>query len=106
MLKLAQYTRHGMTEPLLNITIFKKVEDGKVIAEIKIMVFKNKAIAVYENDKLDGGEVLSEFSPNVQEIVKFINNYYDDQIDDLTVFGEKQMVDDFLNEFFKEEESQ
>lgn len=103
MLKYAQYTRHGMTEPIMNITIFKKVEDGKVVAAIKVMVFKNKAIAIYESDKLDGGEILNEFSSNVEDIVKFINNYYDDNIDDLTVFGEKQLVDNFLNELFKEE---
>ena len=51
MIKYAEYTRHSMTEPLLLVYVYKKVEDGKVISTFRVNVYKNMAVAIYEDDK-------------------------------------------------------
>ena len=91
-----------MAEPLLNVNIYKKVEDGKIISVFKILVYKNMSITVYETDKLDGGEIVEMVPGNLDSVVKIISKYYDDRIDDLTILGEKKLVDELLDKLFPE----
>ncbi|AAY79792.1 hypothetical protein [Sulfolobus acidocaldarius] len=104
MLKYYEYTRHTLCEPLLTINIYKKVEDGKVIALTRISVYKNTSIVTYETDKLDGAEILELIPTAIDSLIKTIKKYYDSKFDDITVFGERQLVDSFLDKFYEEEE--
>ncbi|QKQ99166.1 hypothetical protein GWK48_01050 [Metallosphaera tengchongensis] len=97
MLKYSEYVRHGITEPLLLIYVYKKVEDGKVISAFRINVYKNMAVAVYEDDKLQGGEVIDIFPGSLEHILRIIEKYYQKDVDDLVVFGEKSYVDPLLD---------
>lgn len=106
MLKYAEYVRHGLGEPLANVNVYKKVEDGKVIAILKILVYKNQSFAVYETDKLEGGEVVEILPNSVSSILRAVKKYYDPKTDDVTVLGEKSFVDEFLEEFNKLEENE
>jgi len=96
MLKYVEYTRHSMAEPLLSVNIYKKVEDGKVVSVFKVLLYKNMSIAVYETDKLEGGEVIDMLPGKLDSVVKIINKYYDEKTDDLTIFGEQKLVDELL----------
>ncbi|MDT7862182.1 MAG: hypothetical protein RRA45_08210 [Saccharolobus sp.] len=104
MIKHAEYTRHGITEPMLLIMVYKKVEDGKIVSAFRFSVYKNMIITVYEDDKLQGGEVLDFDIYNMTNLINKIRKYYDDAIDDLVIFGEKQYVDEFLNRFLEDDE--
>ena len=86
-----------MAEPLVSVNIYKKVEDGKVISVFKILVYKNMSITVFETDKLDGGEVVEMTSEKLDSVVKVINKYYDERIDDITIFGEQKFVDELID---------
>ena len=86
-----------MAEPLVSINIYKKVEDGKVISVFKILVYKNMSITVFETDKLDGGEVVEMTSEKLDSVVKVINKYYDERVDDITIFGEQKLVDELID---------
>ncbi|QGR18654.1 hypothetical protein [Stygiolobus azoricus] len=101
MLKYAEYVRHGLGEPIGNVNVYKKVEDGKVIAILKVVVYKNQSFAIYETDKLEGGEVVEILPNSMTSIIRIIEKYYDPKVDDITVLGEKKFVDDFLEEFNK-----
>lgn len=91
-IKYFEWTRHGMTEPLLNVQISKKVEDGKVIAMYKIMYFSNRLIVVYENATLDGPVIVDESGePNLSEVIKLVKKYYDEATDDLIIRGERYL---------------
>jgi len=103
MLKYVEYTRHSMAEPLLSVNIYKKVEDGKVISVFKILVYKNMSITVFETDKLDGGEVIEMTSEKLDSVVKIINKYYDERVDDITIFGEQKFVDELVDKLNNEE---
>jgi len=63
VLKYVEYTRHSLCEPLLTVNVYKKVEDGKVVALLKTMLYKNRGVVIYETDKLDGGDLI-EVVPN------------------------------------------
>lgn len=104
MLKYLEYTRHSMAEPLLNVNIYKKVEDGKVVSVFKILVYKNMSITVFETDKLEGGEIVEMSSEKVDSIVKIINKYYDKRTDDLTILGEQKYVDELVDKLKKDDE--
>jgi hypothetical protein len=106
MLKYAEYIRHGLGEPLGNVNVYKKVEDGKVIAILKVVVYRNQSFAIYETDKLEGGEVVEILPNSITSIMRVIEKYYDPKIDDITVLGEKKFVDDFLEEFNKLQQSE
>lgn len=106
MIKHAEYTRHGITEPLMLIMLYKKVEDGKVVSAFRFSVYKNMITIVYEDDKLQGGEVLDFDIYNMTNLINKIKKYYDEAIDDIVIFGEKQYVDEFLNRFLSDEEEE
>lgn len=86
-----------MTEPILMIYVYKKVEDGKVVSAFRINVYRNMAVAVYEDDKLQGGEVLDVFPGTLDHIVRTVNRYYQKETDDLIIYGEKTLVDSLLD---------
>ena len=106
MLKYAEYIRHGLGEPLGNVNVYKKVEDGKVIAILKIVVYRNQSFAIYETDRLEGGEVVEILPNSITSIMRVVEKYYDPKVDDITVLGEKKFVDDFLEEFNKLQQSE
>ncbi|AEB94876.1 MAG: hypothetical protein QXR57_07940 [Metallosphaera sp.] len=97
MIKYSEYVRHSMTEPLLLIYVYKKVEDGKIISTFRVNVYKNMAVAIYEDDKLQGGEIVDVFPNTTEHLLRIIEKYYQKEIDDLVVFGEKNYVDAFLD---------
>ncbi|MFP3202289.1 MAG: hypothetical protein RXR43_08620 [Sulfolobus sp.] len=99
MLKYVEYTRHSLCEPLLTVNVYKKVEDGKVIALLKVMIYKNMGIAVYETDKLDGGDLIEVVPFNMESIINVVKKFYDPKSDDITVLGEKNLVDEFIEKF-------
>ncbi|MDT7876233.1 MAG: hypothetical protein RXQ80_04010 [Sulfolobaceae archaeon] len=99
MLKYVEYTRHSLCEPLLTVNVYKKVEDGKVIALLKVMIYKNMGIAVYETDKLDGGDLIEVVPYNMESIINVVKKFYDPKSDDITVLGEKNLVDEFIEKF-------
>lgn len=101
MLKHVEYSRHGITEPLAILYIYKKVEDGKVIGALKIQIYRNMAIAVYESDKLEGGEVVDISPIDPQSIVKLISKYYEPTRDDIVIYGEKRILDEILNDLYQ-----
>ncbi|MFP3346603.1 MAG: hypothetical protein RXR17_04075 [Sulfolobaceae archaeon] len=101
MLKYAEFIRHGLGEPLGNVNVYKKVEDGKVIAILKVVVYRNQSFAIYETDRLEGGEVVEILPNSITSIMRVVEKYYDPKVDDITVLGEKKFVDDFLEEFNK-----
>ncbi len=91
-IKYIEWTRHGMTEPLLDVEIVKKVEDGKVVSKYSIEYYSNKLIVIYENATLDGPvivEVVDE--ANLANVAKLINKYYDEAMDDLIIRGERYL---------------
>jgi hypothetical protein len=106
MLKYAEYVRHGLGEPLGNVNVYKKVEDGKVIAILKVVVYRNQSFAIYETDRLEGGEVVEILPNSITSIMRVVEKYYDPKADDITVLGEKKFVDDFLEEFNKLQQSE
>jgi hypothetical protein len=106
MLKYAEYIRHGLGEPLGNVNVYKKVEDGKVIAILKVVVYRNQSFAIYETDRLEGGEVVEILPNSITSIMRVVEKYYDPKFDDITVLGEKKFVDDFLEEFNKLQQSE
>ncbi|MDT7872822.1 MAG: hypothetical protein RXQ78_05950 [Sulfolobaceae archaeon] len=106
MLKYAEYIRHGLGEPLGNVNVYKKVEDGKVIAILKVVVYRNQSFAIYETDRLEGGEVVEILPNSITSIMRVVEKYYDPKVDDITVLGEKKFVDDFLEEFNKLQQSE
>lgn len=106
MLKYAEYIRHGLGEPLGNVNVYKKVEDGKIIAILKVVVYRNQSFAIYETDRLEGGEVVEILPNSITSIIRVVEKYYDPKVDDITVLGEKKFVDDFLEEFNKLQQSE
>ena len=99
MLKYVEYTRHSLCEPLLTVNVYKKVEDGKVIALLKVMMYKNMGVVIYETDKLDGGELIEVVPNNMESIINIVKKFYDSKSDDITVLGEKNLVDEFIEKF-------
>lgn len=98
MLKHVEYVRHGITEPIMTVYVYKKIEDGKIVAAFRIMLYKKKIITVYEDDKLSGGEISDMLDGDTSTIMNLIKKYYDDRIDDLIIYGEKTQVDKLLEE--------
>lgn len=98
MLKHVEYVRHGLTEPIMTVYIYKKVEDGKIVSAFRIMLYKRKIITIYEDDRLEGGEISDITDGGVENVLNLIKKYYDDRIDDLIIYGEKIQVDKLLDE--------
>lgn len=98
MLKHVEYMRHGLTEPLMTVFIYKKVEDGKIISAFRIMLYKKKIITIYEDDRLEGGDVTEVLDGGIENVITIIKKYYDERTDDLIVYGEKNQVDRLLDE--------
>ncbi|MEW9492452.1 MAG: hypothetical protein TQ35_0009690 [Candidatus Aramenus sulfurataquae] len=96
MIKFAEYVKHSLTEPLLLVYLYKKVEDGKVVAAFRIQMYRNMAFVVYEDDKLKGGEVVDVMTGSVESVVKAIEKYYEKDVDDLVIYGEENYVDQLL----------
>ncbi len=96
MIKFAEYVKHSMTEPLLLVYLYKKVEDGKVVAAFRVQMYKNMVIVVYEDDKLEGGEVIDVLPGSVENAVRAIRKYYEENVDDLVIYGEETYVDRLL----------
>ncbi len=91
-IKYYEWVRHGITEPLLKVQIFKKVEDGKVVAMYDIMYYSNKLITAYENSTLDGPVIVEENDEaNLANVLKLIKKYYDEANDDLIIRGERYL---------------
>jgi len=91
-IKYYEWVRHGIGEPLLKVQIFKKVEDGKVVAMYDIAYYVNKIIAIYENSTLDGPVVVEENDDiNLASVLKLIKKYYDEANDDLIIRGERYL---------------
>ncbi|ARM76038.1 hypothetical protein [Acidianus manzaensis] len=97
MLKHIEYIRHGLTEPKMTVYIYKKVEDGKIVSAFRIMLYKDKVITVYEDDKLSGGEVSDMLEGKIDNVLSLIKKYYDENIDDLIIYGEQSEVDKLLD---------
>ncbi|AWR97392.1 hypothetical protein DFR86_07405 [Acidianus sulfidivorans JP7] len=98
MLKYVEYTRHGITEPKMTVYIYKKVEDGKIVSAFRIMMYKNKVITIYEDDKLDGGDISDLLDGEIESVLTEIKKYYDESTDDLIIYGEKDYVDKLLEQ--------
>jgi hypothetical protein len=103
MIKYAEYTRHSLTEPLLLVYLYKKVEDGKIVSAFRIQMFKNMTISIFEDDKLQGGDVVDILTGSVDNVKKIIDKYYEETIDDLVIYGEQKYVDELLDKLENEE---
>ncbi len=68
-----------------------------MISTFRVNVYKNMAVAIYEDDKLQGGEVVDVFPGTNEHILRVVEKYYQKEIDDLVIFGEKNYVDSFLD---------
>ncbi|WP_291764705.1 hypothetical protein [Caldivirga sp. UBA161] len=91
-IKYYEWVRHGITEPLLKVQVYKKVEDGKIVAMYDIMYYSNKLITVYENSTLDGPVIVEENDEvNLANVLKLIRKYYDEANDDLIIRGERYL---------------
>jgi hypothetical protein len=99
VLKYVEYTHHSLCEPLLTVNVYKKVEDGKVVALLKIMLYKNQGVVIYETDKLDGGDLIEVLPNDMDAIINVVRKFYDPKSDDITIFGEKNLVDEFVEKF-------
>lgn len=99
MLKHLEYMRHSMTEPLVTVYLYKKVEDGKIISAFRIMMYKDSVISIYEDDKLQGGVISDIENGGVDKAYEIIKKYYDETSDDMVIHGEKDLVDQLLEKF-------
>lgn len=99
MIKQVEYTRHSMTEPLVTVYLYKKVENGKIISAFRIMMYKDGVISIYEDDKLQGGVISDIEKGGVDKAYEIIKKYYDDTNDDMVIYGEKELVDKLLEKF-------
>ncbi|BDC19396.1 hypothetical protein [Acidianus sp. HS-5] len=99
MLKHLEYTRHSMTEPLVTVYLYKKVEDGKIVSAFRIMVYKDTIISIYEDDKLQGGVISDVENGGMDKAYEVVKKYYDDNTDDMIIYGEKDLVDQLLEKF-------
>ncbi|BBD72011.1 hypothetical protein HS1genome_0400 [Sulfodiicoccus acidiphilus] len=95
MIKHVEWTRHGLTEPQLTVMIYKKVEDGKVVAGYRIMYYRNTILVVYEDDRLSGGEVVDMATASTYKLAELIDKYYD-RGDDLVITGEPRIGEEVL----------
>ncbi|EZQ04728.1 MULTISPECIES: hypothetical protein [Acidianus] len=98
MIKHVEYTRHSLTEPMLLTYIYKKVEDGKIVSAFRIMLYKDTIISVFEDDSLQGGEISDVIRGNIKCFINLIKKYYDENTDDLVIYGEQRYVDELLEE--------
>lgn len=96
MIKHLEYYRHGMTEPLATLYIYKKVEDGKIVGTLRISIYRNAVLVVYESDKLEGGEVLDVLPISAENIAKLISKFYEPNRDDIVIIGEKRIIDEVI----------
>ncbi len=94
-IKYYEWNRHGLTEPLLTVNLFKKVEDGKVVACFRFMYYLNAILVVYEDDRYRGGELMEIVPSNVENLKKVLSKYYDDR-DDLIIIGERSVGEKLL----------
>ncbi|BCU66957.1 hypothetical protein HS7_03940 [Sulfolobales archaeon HS-7] len=100
--KYYEWIRHGMTEPLLTVNVYKKVEDGKVIATYRIVYYANTTFVIYEDDKYRGGEVVDIIPSSIEGVKKEVLKYYEDGKDDLIVTGEQDYGEKLLDELLEE----
>ncbi len=89
-LKNYEWTRHGLTEPLVTAILYKKVEDGKNIAAYRFIYYSNKIIVVFEDNGYRGGEVIKEGEPSEESLAKLIAEFSEDN-DDLVIMGEEKI---------------
>jgi len=85
-----------MTEPLATLYIYKKVEDGKIVGTLRISIYRNAVLVVYESDKLEGGEVLDVLPISAENIAKLISKFYEPNRDDIVIIGEKRIIDEVI----------
>jgi len=85
-----------MTEPLATLYIYKKVEDGKIVGTLRISIYRNVVLVVYESDKLEGGEVLDVLPISAENIAKLISKFYEPNRDDIVIVGEKRIIDEVI----------
>jgi len=64
-----------MTEPLLTVMVYKKVEGGKIVACYRLMYYSNKLISIFETDKLEGGIVDVILDNSMENLSKLIEKY-------------------------------
>ncbi len=88
-----------MTEPLVTVYLYKKVEDGKIISAFRIMIYKDSIISIYEDDKLQGGVLADIENGGIDKVYEVVKKYYDDNTDDMIIYGEKDLVDQLLEKF-------
>lgn len=86
-----------MTEPLASLYVYKKVEDGKIVGTLRVSVYRNMAIAIYESDKLEGGEVIDVTAVNPENIAKLILKFYEPSKDDIVIIGERKVIDEVIS---------
>lgn len=90
-LKNYEWSRHGLTEPLLTAIVYKKVEDGKNIAAYRFLYYVNKVITIFEDNSYRGGEVIEETNEaTIEGLAKEISKFSEDN-DDLIVIGEEKI---------------
>ncbi|MUN28439.1 hypothetical protein [Sulfuracidifex metallicus] len=102
MLKYAEYTRHSLTEPLLTVTLYKKVEDGKIVGAFRFLYFKNHIIILYEDDSYSGADVISIETASIGKLAENIKKFYDKDTDDLSIIGEKSILDKAIEEIYED----
>jgi hypothetical protein len=95
MIKHVEWSRHSLTEPPLIVMIYKKVEDGKVVAGYRVMYYRNTILVVYEDDRLPGGELVDMAPSSVQNLINIIDKYYD-RGDDLIIVGEQRVGEEVV----------
>lgn len=60
-------------------------------------------ISIFEDDKLQGGDVVDILTGSVDNVKKIIDKYYEETIDDLVIYGEQKYVDELLDKLENEE---
>ncbi len=106
MLKYAEYTRHSLTEPLVNIIIYKKVEDGKIIGAFRFLYYRNNLMVLYEDDSYKGADLIEVGNASISGLVESVKRFYDDETDDLSIIGEKALLDEVLTRIYPQDGSE
>ncbi len=104
MLKYAEYTRHSLTEPILNVIVYKKVEDGKIIGAFRFLYYKNNIIVLYEDDSYKGADLIEVNEASINKLVENIRRFYDEENDDMSLIGEKALLDEVVRKIYSDEE--
>ncbi|BBG24346.1 hypothetical protein [Sulfuracidifex tepidarius] len=104
MLKYAEYTRHSLTEPILNVIVYKKVEDGKIIGAFRFLYYKNNIIILYEDDSYKGADLIEVSDASLNKLIESIRRFYDEENDDMSLIGEKALLDEVVRKIYPDEE--